>query len=233
MRSSRHKPRLTRFALLAAAVTLAGCHIPLAAENPVDEVNSHLFDSANLQQLQRPMRNQVEPISLVHTVSFDAEETQLGAQELARLAEFLDQAGVGDGARIELDGPRDMGGYHDPVTEARLAALEAELTRIGLRSAVPARPRALLGKPEDRIAVTVTRAMVIPPDCDPGQPRFATRPGFVFSCSNTAILGQMIADPVDLEQGRALGPADAESSTLAIRRYRAGTPRPINPETTQ
>lgn len=233
MRGSRHKPRLTRLALLAAAVTLAGCHMAQVPDNPIDQVNSHVFDSANWQQLPRPMRNQVEPISLVHTVSFDAEEIQLGAQELARLAEFLEQAGVGDGARIEIDGPRDVGGYHDPVTKARFAAIEAELTRIGLRSVVPARPRALLGKPEDRIAVTVTRAMVIPPDCDPGQPGFATRPDFSFSCSSAAILGQMIADPVDLEQGRALGPADAESSTLAIRRFRAGAPRPINPETTQ
>ncbi|MFQ6017105.1 MAG: CpaD family pilus assembly lipoprotein [Kiloniellaceae bacterium] len=233
MRDLNLKGRIAALALLLAAGTLAGCHLQPAPESPVDAVNSHLFDSANWQQMPRPIESQVEPITLVHTVQFDADETELDEAELAALIQFLEEGGVHDGARIEIDGPRDAGGYHDPLTAARLAAVEGELASIGLRSEVPTRPRALLAKPDDRIAVTVTRAMVILPDCSAPQPPFATRPAYAYTCANAATLGLMIADPVDLARGRATGPADGEAATLSIRRYRAGKTTPLRIEGTQ
>ena len=41
-------------------------------------------------------------------------------------------------------------------------------------------------------------------------------------CSNTANLGLMVADPLDLKEGRTMGPADGEFGALRIQRYREG-----------
>jgi type IV pilus biogenesis protein CpaD/CtpE len=81
----------------------------------------------------------------------------------------------------------------------------------------------LLTKPEDSIAVTVTRAMIIPPDCSAPQPAPATRPNYTFSCADAANLGSMVSDPVDLAVGRSLSPADATAAVTSIDRYRKNT----------
>ncbi len=199
MRDLKTKARLVHSLFFAAAM-LAGCHLKQAQQSLVDVIISHTFDWANWQQIPNHVKPQVELITLVHTVEFEADETELSEEELARLIEFLEETGVHEGPRIEIDGPRDAGGYHDPLTAARLVAIEAELASIGLRSEVPLDPRAA---PEGQVSVTVTRAMVILPDCSAPQPPFATRPAYIYSCANAAALGLMITDPVDLARGRA------------------------------
>lgn len=226
MRILKSRLRVTAAPLVILALTLAGCH--MGQQDPVNGLISHTFDSANWQQIPRPIKNQVESITFVHTVTFDSSGTALSANEVARLHEFLQKSGIHNGARIEIDGPRDQGGYHDPLTTDRLTAIESELARIGLRGEVPLRPVISLAKPDSAVAVTVTRAMVIPPDCGAPQPGHATRPDYVYSCSNTANLGMMIADPLDLERGRALGASDGQALAPAIQRYRAGQTKPLS-----
>ncbi len=227
------KTRLTTLSVVLAALALAGCHIEEIQNNPIDVVNSHTFDVANWQQRPGTIENQVEEITLVHTINFTQGDSELSGEEMGELLKFLQESGVHDGARIEIDGPRDQGGYHDPLTAARMSAIKAELTSIGLRSQVPARPITSLAKPEEAIAVTVSRAMVILPDCTTPQPEFALRPRAHFGCSNAAALGMMIADPLDLERGRAIDSADGEVASRSIQRYRAGKTKAIKIESSK
>ncbi len=216
--------RLARLFPFLGLVALSACHVDPNKQNPIELVTSHTFDHANWQQIPGAVENQVEPITFVHSVGFEPGETEVSEGELGRLLAFLQESGVHEGARIEIDGPRSQGGYFDPVTAARVAEIEAELSGIGLRSQIPARPITSLLRPEGAIAVSVTRAVVILPDCSAPQPDFATRPAYTYSCSNTALLGMMIADPLDLERGRNEGAADGEAAAKVIQLYRQRKP---------
>jgi len=212
--------RSTRLAVMLPMLVLAGCHIEHAQNNPIEVVTDHTFDSANWQQGVAAITTQVEPITLVHVLNFKPGDADLSDSELSGLQEFLRNNGGQDGARIEVDGPRLAGGYFDALTKARVEEIRAELSGLGLRSQIPVKPVALLAKPAEGIAVTVTRAMVIPPDCSVPQPEFATRPDYAWSCANAANLGRMIDDPVDLVQGRTLSPADGEAAAKSVEVYR-------------
>jgi len=215
-----HILRRARLAAVLPLVVLTACHIETARDNPIEVVTSHSFDSANWQQGAPVVETQVEPITLVHVLNFDSGNSRLTEQELDGLRVFLQKSGVHDGARIEVDGPRVSGGYLDPLTKARVEEIRAQLADLGLRSQVPERAMTLLAKPEGSIAVTVTRAMVIPPDCSAPQPEFATRPESTWSCASAANLGHMVVDPADLASGRALSPADGEAMALGVKTYR-------------
>lgn len=229
-----HHIRSARLALILPVSFLVGCHLDPSAEKPVDVVIGHTFDSANWQQNNAVIKAQVEPISMVHVMSFAPGESQLTEEEIGRLRAFLQQSGVHEKARIEVDGPRAAGGYFDPLTKSRLEEIQTELSGLGLRSQIPARPVTLLTKPEDSIAVTITRAMIIPPDCSAPQPEPATRPNYSFGCVNAANLGVMVADPVDLAVGQSLSPADAEAAAQSVERYRKhATEDPLAQKTSQ
>jgi pilus biogenesis lipoprotein CpaD len=224
MPEMKFSARLTRLFPFLGLIALSACHVDPNTQNPVNLVTSHTFDHANWQQIPGQMGHQVEPITFTHSVNFEAGETELNEAELSRLLAFLQESGVHQGARIEVDGPRSQGGYFDPVTAARVSGIEAELSGIGLRSQIPTRPITSLLRPGDTIAVSVTRAMVILPDCSTPQPEFAMRPTYTYSCSNTAALDMMIADPLDLERGRDEGPADGETAAKVIDMYRRHKP---------
>jgi pilus biogenesis lipoprotein CpaD len=221
----KSKARLARLLPAFGIVALLGaCHIDPNTQNPVSLFTSHTVDSANWQQIPARVVNQVEPVTFVHTTNFEAGETELNEAEFNRLLAFLQGSGVHQGARIEIDGPRDSGAYFDPVTAARVAEIEAALSTIGLRSEVPIRPTTTLLRPDDAIAVSVTRAVVVVPDCGAPQPEEALRPAYNFNCSNTAALGMMVAKPLDLERGRNEGAADGEAAARVIELYRLRQP---------
>lgn len=50
------------------------------------------------------------------------------------------------------------------------------------------------------------------------------RPQYNYNCSNTAALGMMVANPLDLERGRNEGPADGERAAKVIELYRQRQP---------
>ena len=223
MPDTKSTARLAKLFPVLGLLALGACHVDPTTQNPIDLVTSHTFDHANWQQIPGEMKNQVEPITFTHSVNFGPGETELNEAELTGLLAFLQNSGVHQGARIEIAGPRS-GGYFDPVPAARVAGIETELSSIGLRSQVPVRPTTSLLRPEDAIAVSVTRAVVILPDCSTPQPAFATRPTYSYSCSNTAALGMMVANPLDLVRGRAEGPADGEPAARVIQLYRERKP---------
>ena len=226
MPDMKSKARLDRLIPAFGIVALLGaCHIDPTTQNPVSLITSHTTDSANWQQIPARVTNQVEPITFVHTATFDPGETEMNEEETGRLLAFLQTSGVHQGARIEIDGPRGGGGgYFDPVTAARVAEIEAELSAIGLRSEIPVRPTTSLLRSDGTIAVSVTRAVVIVPDCGGPQPESPMRPQYNFNCANTAALGLMIAKPLDLKRGRAEGAADGEAAARVIELYRLRKP---------
>ena len=230
MRDLKSLTGLTKVsAALAVAGVLAGCSADQPNETPVDAVLRTTFDHANWQQRPPTVRNAVEPITVVHSVGFGSGQTGLSDQERNALFGFLEDNGIHEGARIEIDGPR-IDGYHDPATAARLRAIQSELRRVGIESQIAVRPITSLARPENDVVVTLTRAMVIPPDCSAPQPEFATRPDYTYGCATAAMHGRMVADPVDLVRGSNPGPADGEASTLSIQRYRKGETKPLNGE---
>lgn len=220
MPDTRKTLRCARLAMMLPTLALAGCHIEQAQNNPINVVVQHSFDSANWQQGNVAIETQVEPITLVHVLNFKPGESRLSDEELGNLQDFLRKNGGHDDARIEVDGPRLSGDYFDALTKARVEEIRAELSGLGLRSQIPDKPVALLAKPPEGIAVTVTRAMVIPPDCFTPQPEFATRPDYAWSCVNAANLGRMVVDPVDLVHGQTPSPADGEAAARSIEIYR-------------
>lgn len=225
MPDKKSKARLAKLlTVFGIATLLAACHVDPNTQSPVEVVRSHTVDSANWQQIPAKVVSQVEPITFVHTANFDPGETELNQTEIGRLLTFLQDSGVHQGARIEIDGPRGGGGYFDPVTAARVAEIEANLSAIGLRSEIPVRPATSLVRPNGAIAVSVTRAVVVLPDCSAPQPEPAMRPQYNYSCSNTSALGMMVANPLDLERGRNEGAADGERAAKVIELYRRRQP---------
>ena len=225
MPDKKSKARLAKLlTVFGIATLLAACHVDPNTQSPVEVVRSHTVDSANWQQIPAKVVSQVEPITFVHTANFDHGETELNQTEIGRLLTFLQDSGVHQGARIEIDGPRGGGGYFDPVTAARVAEIEANLSAIGLRSEIPVRPATSLVRPNGAIAVSVTRAVVVLPDCSAPQPEPAMRPQYNYSCSNTSALGMMVANPLDLERGRNEGAADGERAAKVIELYRRRQP---------
>ena len=225
MPDMKSKARLARlFPIFGTVVMLGACHVDPNTQNPVTLFTSHTIDSANWQQIPARVVNQVEPITFVHTTKFDPGAIELSAAESDLLLAFLQTSGVHQGARIEIDGPRGGAGYFDPVTAARVAEIDATLSAIGLRSSVPVRPTTTLLRPDDVIAVSVTRAVAILPDCSAPQPEPPMRPEYNFNCANTAALGMMAAKPLDLKRGRNEGAADGESAARVIELYRLRQP---------
>ncbi len=225
MPDMKSKSRLAKLLTVFGIVALLGaCHIDPDTQSAGEVFRSHTVDSANWQQIPARVVSQVEPITFVHTANFDPGETTLNETEFDRLLAFLQNSGVHQGARIEIDGPRGGGEYFDPVTAARVADIEARLTAIGLRSEIPVRPVTSLMRPDDAIAVSVSRAVVVLPDCTAPQPDPAMRPQYNYNCANTAALGMMVANPLDLERGRNEGAADGERSAKVIKLYRLRQP---------
>ena len=118
------------------------------------------------------------------------------------------------------------------MTAGRLSAVRNEFAQYGL---VASEEQGGTGGPAvagDEVAVLITRAVVITPDCSVPQPEPTLRPDHKFGCHVNSALGMMVADPLDLVEGRELGPADGEQASGALRRYREDKVKEINQEET-
>ena len=84
----------------------------------------------------------------------------------------------------------------------------------------------------DRVQLSVARDVVIAPDCFKAGGEGRQGVSFMKGCANETILGQMIANPADLNRNRAVGPSDGEAAARAIERYRNGKTTPLLEEET-
>lgn len=218
VRKTRRFFRAAAAPLLAAG--LSGCFLNPDSYPPTEIVNTHaLYHS--LMRLQPPViEPQVETVSVLHPVRFVPGSSELPETEVVRLIAFLNQAYTAPDARVEIDGPRGPGGFRDGLAASRVATLSDTLADFGVPTEVPQSPIESLARPEEATIVVVTRAMVIEPDCSAPKTIYTPRPTHTWSCTSAVALGRMVANPLDLERGRATGPADGTVGALAIQRYR-------------
>ena len=231
MRGSKPRTWAVKSAWLLGALALTACQQTPPYENPVD-LGAAALHSPYYRIHSTVLKPQVEPVTLVYKPAFSGSRANLSDSELSRLVEFLEESGASEGARIELDGPRIEGGYHDALTASRIAALRSALERMGMVGMVPDQPVDVMTKPNGSVFVAVTKATVIQPDCTVQQPTGTARPMHISSCSTSTALGMMIADPLDLQRGRDPGAADGEYSSQSIQRYREDKIKGIEAEST-
>ena len=220
-RSLARGPVLVVLALvIALGLTLSGCNTTELVDKPTTWVKG-LVKTGKWEQMERAPLNEVEIVTIEHVVDYGSEETTISTSSRRSLVDFLRRSNVNGADRVTLHGPRRDFGAHDPVTAQRLEVLKAELSQLGVLSSIPPADRIQPSDP-DAVAMLVTRAVVITPDCSQTPPPTTERPVWTKGCSNTANLGQMVYDPLDLKQGRQLTPADGEAGAAAIQRYREG-----------
>jgi pilus assembly protein CpaD len=193
------------------------------------ELGDNLFPHAKWEQIPPARDNMVEVVTLSHVIPFSGSEPGLGTSGRQSLDEFIRSNGINARDEIVILGGGDS---RNRLTMSRVDAIQAEFAQRGLvASEVEVAPAA--GAPaNNEVAVLITRAVVIPPDCSVPQPEPTLRPEHHFGCSVNAALGMMVADPLDLVSGRELGPADGEQSSNAYRRYREDKVKEINQEET-
>lgn len=217
-RSTIHRLAWTGAAL--AALALGGCTTGELTDKPTSFLNK-IFVTGKWKQIERAPNNEVEVVTIEHVVDFPQGSTTLEQATERELQDFLRSSNVSGADRVTLHGPRRDYGSHDPVTRKRLEVLQAELAELGVVSSVPAEDR-LQPVESEAIAILVTRAVVIAPSCDQGQPGVGQRPSYVIGCANASNFGQMVYDPLDIKQGRGMDAADGEARAAAIKRYREG-----------
>ena len=205
------------------------CLAVVACSPKQGELGDNLFPHAKWEQIPPSAENMVEVVTLRHMVPFASDERGLGPSQRDALDDFIRdnrinvkdqivvQAGAGDSSRL---------------AKGRVDAIRSEFARFGL-VASEAEPAGGAGAPAiNEVAVLITRAVVIPPDCSVPQPEPTLRPEQPWGCSVNAALGMMVADPTDLVEGRELGPADSAQSSGAMRRYREDNVKDITKEET-
>jgi type IV pilus biogenesis protein CpaD/CtpE len=204
---------------------LSGCAEHLEThqtDNAVVGGYRHMFHHGNWQQGPAPFKNYVEPVTLSHDVLFQPGQAALTDAGRKELHAFLRTEGVGTDEQLVLQASQGSDGGHDPLTAARVAALKTEIERSGLTvTAAPDGGDDAQLQP-NQIAVSVTRMVVLSPDCDVPPPEPGERPDYRFSCSTTVNLGNMVVNPVDLARGRDFEPSDGEVSARNAKQYRDG-----------
>lgn len=216
----------------AAALALSGCFLNPDAMPPNETRQvDQLYHS--LMRLQPKMvEPQIETITMLHEVQFGFGEDELSGSESEKLLQFISESMNDPNSRVAVDGPRKSGGTFDILTRARLASISNRLSEIGVK-AEPARSTInSLARPDDSIVVTVTRTMLIEPDCDVPKTIYGPRPTHIWSCSSAVTLGRMVADPRDLERGRTLAPGEGEVMAKGIERYRTDKTKALKSEST-
>ena len=223
-----------RLAVLGAVpALLSGCFLNPDAMPPTKTVTTHQLYHSLIRLQPSVVRPQVETVEILHTVRFAFGSDALTPSEAERLVQFLRETRAGDQARIAIDGPRKAAGRFDILTEARLAAITDAIAGQGLAAEVARRPVESLARPQDAIIVTVSRAMVVEPDCDVPKTIYGPRPTHIWGCSNSVALGRMVVDPQDLDRGRTLAPADGHTLAKGVERYRNDAIKPLKTESTE
>lgn len=171
--------------------------------------------------VEAPNRLRVDWRSEAFVANFPAGAAELGPEERAKLARFLDAALRTGDERITLSPPAD--------SDRALNGRRIEHLRQILAGAAPRRPVTVAPIADSRLTagsalVAIGRYVVSTPSCPnwrkPSSVDSANQPSSNFGCANETNLGLMVADPADLVVGHELDNAEAEAMNHGIRRYR-------------
>lgn len=205
------------------------CLAVVACSPKQGELGDDLFPHAKWEQIPPAKENMVEVVTLRHVIAFNASEPGLGPNGRQALDAFIRDNGISARDEIEIQTGADGGSR---LAKSRVSAIQNEFAQRGLVASPLDGAPATAGPASNEVAVFITRAVVIPPDCSVPQPEPTLRPEQPWGCTVDAALGMMVADPLDLVEGRELGPANAEQSSGAYRRYRDDKVKQINAEET-
>lgn len=210
------------------AIGLA-CLAVVACSPQQGELGDDLFPHAKWEQIPPAKENMVEVVTLQHVIAFNGSEPGLGSGGRQALDAFIRDNGISPRDQIQIQAGADGGSR---LAKSRVSAIQNEFAQRGLVAA-PLDGTPEMGAPAgNEVAVLVTRSVAIPPDCSVPQPKPTLRPDQPWGCAVDASLGMMVADPLDLVEGRQLGPANAEQSSGAYQRYRDDKVKAINAEET-
>jgi pilus assembly protein CpaD len=203
------------------------CLAAVACTPKNGELGDEYLPHGKWEQVQPTPKNMVEVVTLGHMVSFPHGEAGLDLAARDDITRFIQTNRIGQNDRIAVQAPAAEGSQ---LAHARLTSVKAEFARRGLVAAeTQDSGNAGMGlePAAGQVAVLVTRAVVVAPDCSQPQPEPVMRPEIAWGCTVETALGMMVADPMDLVEGRDLGPADGEQASGALRRYRADAIKPL------
>ena len=224
---NKRKLRSSTILIGLTALALVGCSSDQSAEEYLAEVG------ARWQQIDAPPENQVETVVFEHVVDFPSISSQPDDPEQRRFRDFVVVSNLTGADTIILEGARNDSGTYTQRTEGQLAVLRDMLADMGLPSYTAAPTAVSRSRAQDQVVIVVTRSIAVVPDCEPPQHSIGDRPDYSYGCANNAALGLMVADPRDLNKGRALDPADGEKASLATRKYREGDQDKLQLEATE
>jgi len=185
-------------------------------------------DSANMHWSlpEAKKENKVDWVELQHEVLFEPGSRNLTTAEKKRLRDFLARTQYGYGDRLFVS----AGEFS--YAESRRKAVNEALSGMGFREVSQLKDN---GK-SSAVTVIVGRYVVTGPNCpDWRKPSDADRGNTPLSnhgCATVSNLGAMVANPEDLVRGRAMGPADGDTSAMAIERYKTDKIKPLEIENT-
>ena len=196
------------FIPLAAILALAACAPQQAIQVPPDVAKTIHVNRVRVQ----------------YAAAFAPGTSDMQPGEPARLETFLDQTGTQPGDKVFL-----AASSGDPLASARTGRIAALLARHGLGVEPVAPPE---GVEPNHVLVLVDRYVAMAPACpDWSQEAWGdhdNEPSSNFGCATATDFALMIANPRDLVQGRALGPADGDPAADAVMRYRTGTVKALS-----
>ena len=155
-----------------------------------------------------------------YVIDLNTNGAGLAGGESERLDGWFRSIDLAFGDRVSIDDPSGAGVARGDV--------QALLGRRGLTMTGAAPVTAGTVAP-GTVRVVVSRASANVPGCPdwsrPSSPDFAGSTTSNYGCANNAALAAMVADPIDLVQGREAGAAiDTVTSTKAIKSYRETVP---------
>ena len=218
-----------RMSLQGLTVIGLSCLAVVACSPQQGDFGDQFFPHAKWEQIPPSPENMVEVVTLRHVVAFPGNRSGLEDSQRESLDDFIRDNRVNARDQIVVQaGAGDSG----RMTMGRLSAVKNEFAQYGLVASEAAADPETGPLATDEVAVTITRAVVIPPDCSVPQPEPTLRPDHKFGCHVNSALGMMVANPLDLVEGRELGPADGEQASGALRRYRDDKVKELNKEET-
>ncbi|MBY0406989.1 MAG: CpaD family pilus assembly protein [Rickettsiales bacterium] len=209
--AQRYPATMLAALMLSAPLVLSGCSPSLDMQG----VDPREYYAEN------PIVNKVSTQTQAHAVVFEKGASKLDKWEVSRFREA-----VFDKSMLSLQSAKVQLSRADMKNEQRKASIKKMFKFMGYTGHNITFEASDLAA-QDQALVQLTFAVVVPPNCpdwrmSPSH-NFGNGETANFGCATAVNLGQMVADPRDLERGTGeLPPALSERGDAVLRTYRTG-----------
>ncbi|MEM7172443.1 MAG: CpaD family pilus assembly lipoprotein [Pseudomonadota bacterium] len=179
-----------------------------------------VFYHGKWRQTPKPLENHLEDITFDGSINFAPGSAALSSAQLAQMKAFFNEAGISPENTVQIESPNPQAIQLSALDSARIAVVDQAIKDMGLNAKMAVSRSAFLAPGDDRIDITVTKLMVISPDCEEPQPAAGQRPTYRFTCSSASNLGAMVVNPLDLREGRPDQPSDGDAASKRVQKYR-------------